>query len=928
MLSKIIGRGLHSFKQIKSPAFKTLKYFCSANSSPDAMYEHVWGNLAAEGQDSMYAAQMLDSWIQNPKSVHHSWDVYFTSLLNQAPQEFSEKIDSIRDRPGQEETYKEIRDTMKILSLFRAFLHRAHEIAQWDPLNLKKTEAQSGVKTAESPPELDYKYFGFTEADLDRQFILRTELTSGFTRQKDVWTLREVYNNLKHYFSEEISYELAHINNIEEQYWLRNKISEIQDIPRTKEEKIRTFKTLSDSEAFTEFCKSKFSTTKRFGIEGVDVGISALDTLAHKSAVTYGVKNIVIGMPHRGRLNTLAIVFEKPLDELLAEFQDNVKELEEKDSWGSTGDVKYHLGTWREREYDNGHKLRLSILANPSHLEAVDPVVLGFVKAQQNFLQDENKEKCVPVVIHGDAAFAGQGIVYETLQFQDLKQYSVGGTIHVVFNNQIGFTTVPRQSRSGIHCTDIMKTTDSPVIHVNADFPELVDKAFELALDYRMKFQKDVAINVVGYRRFGHNELDQPSFTQPLMYSIIQQKKPVYQLYAEKLIKEGTLTEQEVQDIWKQYNQKLEVAYEQSRKKKIDYSKWRSVSWTNISIKKGEAYYQGVNLDLLRQIGEKITSIPEDITPHKQIEKIFQLRKQSISEGVGIDFGTAESLAWATLLIDGYKIRLSGQDVERGTFSHRHAYVFDQNSERKIMPIRNILPSEMVSNITVSNSHLSEYGVLGFEYGYSISDPNTLVMWEAQFGDFANEAQIIIDNFLVSGESKWGIPTALTLLLPHGFDGQGPEHSSARLERFLQLVDDDPIADSKKQVRKFQITNSNIQVCSPSTAANYFHLLRRQIRGDIRKPLIVMSPKRLLRFKGATSRLEDFKEGIRFTRVYPELYENQLVAPEKIRNVVLCNGQLYYDLLEGRDAKKVNDVALLRIEQLAPFPYELSLIHI
>ena len=623
---------------------------------------------------------------------------------------------------------------------------------------------------------------------------------------------------------------------------------------KTPEEKLRIFDTLAQNEHFSLFLKNTFSTSKRFGIEGSDTFISGLQALVDEAAKDK-VEHILFGMAHRGRLNTLATVFKKPVEQIFAEFQE-IK-AEGRNVWGDSGDVKYHLGTTQDKVFPDGHTVRLSILANPSHLESVNPVVSGKTRAFQDFDQDAKKEKVIGVLIHGDAALAGQGVVYESLQFQDLRGYTVGGIIHIVINNQIGFTTTPREARSSLYCTDIAKAIGAPIFHVNGDDPEAVDTVMKLAVQYRKKFKKDVFIDIYGYRRYGHNELDQPAFTQPLMYQIIGKIPPIYEKYAQQLIAEGIITPEQKKDKENEIMAKFKKSYEASKKQQLDKQAWVSKPWESMiqSGYFGKLKDTGVTLDVLKGIGKQITAFPSTFKPHPQIAKIFQARGQSIEKGEGIDFATAESLAFATLIYEGYGVRVSGQDVKRGTFSHRHAAVYDQDTNVSYMPLKDYCdkvkkgPSSIFS---INNSSLSEFGVLGFEYGYSIANSNVLVCWEGQFGDFANGAQVIIDNYITSGEYKWGIQSGLTMLLPHGMDGQGPEHSSANMYRYLQAMDDDVdvVNPSRLDRVRRQIMESNMQIVYCSTPANYFHVLRRQMRRTFRKPLIAFVSKSLLRFKG------------------------------------------------------------------------------
>ena len=599
-------------------------------------------------------------------------------------------------------------------------------------------------------------------------------------------------------------------------------------------------------------------------------------------------------MAHRGRLSALANVLDKPLEKIFAEFQENV---DKEDSWGNSGDVKYHLGSTKEKNI-NGHKVRLSIIPNPSHLEAVNPVVMGHVKAVEDALQ--NDEGSLGVLIHGDAALAGQGIVYEGLQMSYLDHYNINGVIHIVANNQIGFTTTPAEARSGLYCTNVAKAIQAPIIHVNADNPEKVNQVIKLAVDYRQKFKKDIFIDIIGYRRYGHNEQDQPAFTQPMMYQTIGQRSTCYHLYADKLIKEGVVTEEQVKQIWGEEVGKVSSAYAESQKSTFNISKWRMPTYHSVVDYTRLGYIKRTGLDKeeIHEIGKKVTAVPETVTMNPVIKKIYAQRAKSIESGEGIDFATAESLAFGSLLMDGFNVRLSGQDVERGTFSHRHAVVVDQESENKYVPLHSLLKDDEKGRFQIENSFLSEYAAMGFEYGYALTNPNTLTIWEAQFGDFANGSQIIIDNYVTSGESKWAIQNGLVINLPHGMDGQGPEHSSGRMERYLQMMNDswtDLYRNGKLAVNPRALRQSNMSVICCSTASNLFHAMRRQMRRDYRKPLINFVNKKLLKFRDSCSTLADLNADH-----FDTVIDDTSVQPEEVTKVVLLYGQAYYSALEKR----------------------------
>jgi 2-oxoglutarate dehydrogenase E1 component len=630
-----------------------------------------------------------------------------------------------------------------------------------------------------------------------------------------------------------------------------------------------------------------------------------------------------MGMPHRGRLNVLSNVVRKPNESIFCEFsgtnEPNVAE--------GSGDVKYHLGMNYDRPTPSGKRVHLSLVANPSHLEAVNPVVEGKTRALQFYADDKDRSKAMALLLHGDASFAGQGVVYETLGLSELPNYATGGTVHIVVNNQIGFTTDPRFSRSTPYCSDVAKTVGAPIIHVNGDDVEAVVYACELAADWRQTFKKDIVVDIVCYRRHGHNEIDQPSFTQPRMYQTIKKQIPVLDKYCAQLQAEGTLTEVEIEENKKRVWNLLEESYVKSKDYKSEPKDWVSSSWHGIKSPKQlaaevvAARDTAVTIDTLKHIGTKVSGFPEGFSIHPLLKRIMNARFKTIDEKEGVDWATAEALAFGSLLLEKTHVRLSGQDVERGTFSQRHAVLHDQTNEKTYIPLNDLSSDQAMFSVT--NSHLSEFGVLGFELGYSLVSPNSLVIWEAQFGDFANTAQVIIDQFIASGERKWLQRSGIVLSLPHGFDGQGPEHSSSRIERFLQLCDEDPYKFPNEAELARQHQDCNMQVCYPSTPANYFHVLRRQIHRAFRKPLIVPFSKSLLRHPMAKSSLAEMSEGSRYLRIIPETFPDLLLPADQIRTVVFCSGQVYYSLVKAREVNSVKDVAIVRVEQLNPFPYDL-----
>jgi 2-oxoglutarate dehydrogenase E1 component len=664
-------------------------------------------------------------------------------------------------------------------------------------------------------------------------------------------------------------------------------------------EKKAILQQLIEAEGFETFCQKRYVGTKRFGLEGGEVTIPALHTVIMTAAAA-GVKEVAIGMPHRGRLNTLVNIVKKPFTQVFSEF--GGESFKPDDVQGS-GDVKYHLGTSTDLDV-NGQAIHLSLQPNPSHLEAVDPVVVGKVRARQDMYGDTRTRRTVMgVLMHGDAAFAGQGLVYEQLAMSQLIGYRTGGTVHIVVNNQIGFTTVPAHAYSGLYCTDVAKCVQSPILHVNGDNPEAVVWCARMATEFRMEFGVDIVLDIVCYRRHGHNETDEPAFTQPIMYRAIRDMKTTRTLYGEKLIAEGVLSEDEAKGMWDAFNQTLEDAYKGAQSFKVNKADWLEGHWSGLQQPESQSEWTedptDVAPDVLKAVGAALARVPEGFDLNPKIARQLEAKRVAIETGEGIDWSTGEALAFGTLLVEGHRVRLSGEDVQRGTFSQRHAVLIDQTNQNEYVPVNNVTPDQ--AKIEIYNSLLSEQGVLGFEYGYTLADPRTLVLWEAQFGDFANGAQVIIDQFLASGETKWLRMSGLTLLLPHGYEGQGPEHSSARMERYLQLC-----------------AERNMTVGNITTPANYFHALRRQLKRNFRKPLVLMTPKSLLRHKLAVSTLAEFATGSRFRTVIGET--DTIAAGEQVKRVVLCSGKIYYDLLAERREKGVNDVALVRVEQVYPFP--------
>ena len=768
--------------------------------------------------------------------------------------------------------------------MIRAYRDRGHLNADLDPL---------GLAGREPHPELDPAYYGFTEADFDRPILLDRALGP------ESMTMREIVAALQSIYCAQIGYEYMHIQHPHIRQWLQLRVEAPERRQKySPDSKRGILRELIAAETFERFLAVKYTGTKRFGVDGAESLIPALESIVNRAAQN-GVEEIVIGMPHRGRLNVLANVLKKPVRAILSEFA-GVPAVPG-DVQGS-GDVKYHQGTSADREV-NGRSIHVSLTANPSHLEAVNPVVNGKVRAKQTQRGDEEERmRVMGLLMHGDAAFAGQGIVAECFGLSELRGYKTGGTIHVIVNNHIGFTTSPNFSRSSPYPSDVAKGVQAPILHVNGDHPESVTHAAKIAVDYRHKFGKDVVLDIFCYRRLGHNEGDEPSFTQPIMYRKIARHPPTRQLYAEHLASEGILTIEEADADVANFHAELEAEYEAAKSYRPNKADWLEGKWAGIHRAHGGARRgkTAVPVKVLRQIGEGLTRYPESFNLHPTLKRVIARRKTAMETGEGLDWAAAEALAFGSLLLEGFPVRLSGQDSGRGTFSHRHSVFVDQQDEARHIPLNHL--GQKQAPFEVLDSMLSEVAVLGFEYGYSLSEPNALVLWEAQFGDFANGAQVIIDQFLAPAESKWLRMSGLVLLLPHGQEGQGPEHSSARMERYLQLCAED-----------------NLQVINPTTPASYFHALRRQMHRDFRKPLIVMAPKSLLRHKRAVSGYGDLSGDRTFHRV---LWDNHtsLKADGAIRCVVLCSGKVYYDLLETKEERGIDDVYVLRLEQLYPFP--------
>ncbi|WP_034999522.1 2-oxoglutarate dehydrogenase E1 component [Beijerinckia mobilis] len=891
------------------------------------------------GGNAVYVDHLYDSYLKNPASVDPEWREFFAAMNDErrsvevtasgpawkkpnwpvvangelvsaldgnwalTEKAIGDKLKAKTEAKGEAkgegkaissaDIERATRDSVRALMMIRAYRMRGHLHANLDPL---------GIAPPKDHEELHPATYGFSETDYDRKIFIDNVLGLEFA------SINEMLPILRRTYCDTIGFEFMHISDPVEKAWMQERIEGPgKEISFTQEGKRAILQKLVEAEGFEKFLDVKYTGTKRFGLDGGEAMVPALEQIIKRGGAL-GVKEIVLGMAHRGRLNVLSQVMGKPHRAIFHEFKGG--SFKPDDVEGS-GDVKYHLGASSDRDFDN-NKVHLSLTANPSHLEIVDPVVLGKVRAKQDQYNDVvERTQILPLLIHGDAAFAGQGVIAECFGLSGLKGHRTGGSVHFIINNQIGFTTYPRFSRSSPYPSDVAKMIEAPIIHVNGDDPEAVVYAAKIAIEFRQKFHKPVVIDMFCYRRFGHNEGDEPGFTQPVMYKEIRSHKTTLELYTDKLVRENLVTEGEVEKLKNDWRQRLEAEFEAGQAFQPNKADWLDGRWAGLKpALDGEDDRRGrtgVEIERLKEIGERLVTVPEGFHIHKTIGRLLDNRRKMIETGTNIDWAMGEALAFGTLVDEGHPVRLSGQDSERGTFSQRHSVLIDQETEARYVPLNHIRDEQ--ANYEVINSMLSEEAVLGFEYGYSLAEPNALVLWEAQFGDFANGAQVLFDQFISSGERKWLRMSGLVCLLPHGYEGQGPEHSSARLERYLQLCAED-----------------NMQVANCTTPANYFHILRRQLKRDIRKPLILMTPKSLLRHKRAVSTLEELQVGSSFHRVLLDDAEQgkaekiKLVKDDKIRRVVLCTGKVYYDLFEEREQRGIDDVYLLRVEQLYPFP--------
>ena len=865
-------------------------------ASVDASWQAFFASLA-DRDDAIRAAAAKPSWTSNPTpAARPDWLSALDGLWPAVEAKLGKTIEARAPAAPAADVRAATLDSLRAIMMIRNYRMRGHLRANLDPLGIAMPPGDAS--------ELDPTTYGFTEADYDRPIFL------DYVLGLETSTLREILAIVRRTYGGAVGVQYMHISNPQEKGWLQERIEgRDKEIVFTPQGKVAILKKLIEAEGFEKFLHRRFPGTKRFGLDGGEAAIPALEQIIKRGGAL-GVKDIVLGMPHRGRLNVLAAVMGKPYHVIFHEFQGGTSL--PSDIEGS-GDVKYHMGASSDRSFDD-NTVHLSLTANPSHLEIVNPVVLGKARAKQAFTlretPDAGRTHVLPLLMHGDAAFAGQGVVAECFTLSGLRGFRTGGTVHFIVNNQIGFTTDPRYSRTSPYPSDVALMVEAPIFHANGDDPEAVVYAAKVATEYRQKFGKDVVVDMFCYRRFGHNEGDDPTMTQPLMYAKIKDHPSTRELYSRRLIAEGVATEEDIAGWIGEFDAFLEAEFEAGKTYKADKADWLDGKWAGLTLPGDEERrgQTGVSLQKLVDLGRAITTIPERIDAHKTVRRVIEGRRAAIDSGEGLDWGTAEHLAFATLLDEGIPVRLSGQDSVRGTFTQRHCDLIDQTTEEHYTFLNNIRSGQ--ANFEVIDSALSEEAVLGFEYGFSLADPNTLTLWEAQFGDFVNGAQVVIDQFISSGERKWLRMSGLVMLLPHGYEGQGPEHSSARLERFLQSCAED-----------------NMQVLNCSTPANYFHALRRQMHREFRKPLVVMTPKSLLRHKKAVSNLADLAEGSSFHRVMVDGAEAgcdvggvTLQPDDKITRVIICSGKVYFDLVDARAKTGRDDVYILRLEQFYPWP--------
>lgn len=837
-----------------------------------------------------YVLALYKRYRDGDKSISSDWKEYFRDLdhkessVTAVAKNSQQELDNLLLASNADQLLQSTRRALlqsQVSHLVNAFRTWGHLAVELDPLNLAQTKY---------PQELNYKQYHISEEDFENGTY------PGNIFNTENLFVKDIFKRLIKTYSSRFGLEFQHLENSNEKNWLANRVEKDSGyIKPTKEHQIDIYNSIAQVAMFEKYLHTKFPGAKRFSIEGGESTITAIEQII-KTSAEYGVEESVLGMSHRGRLSVLTKIMGKAYRAVFSEFADGTFFSE---SLGIQGDVKYHLGASSKLKINNKN-FHVSLTHNPSHLEAVSSVVLGRVRAKQECIQDQEHDKVMAILLHGDAAFSGQGSVMETLVLSNMNAYSTGGTIHIITNNQIGFTTNANASRSGTYCTDVAKMIDAPVFHVNGNDPEAVAYVAGIASQYRQKFKKDIFIDIVCYRKFGHNEGDEPMFTQPVVYERVNKMESLSKVYGERLLKENILTFQQVNQSQKKFKSFLDDELLESKTYRSQNPDWLKGIWKGFSDSTDDAednIMTSIPVTIINMLVNKLSTIPNNFTAHTKIARIYGQRKKMLQSGLSIDWGMGETLAYAALLHDGYHVRITGQDVERGTFSHRHAVIHDQKTNAKFIPLSGLNESE-AGTFRIHNSTLSEFAVLGFEYGYSLSSPKTLVIWEAQFGDFANGAQVIIDQFIASGKTKWMRMSGLVMLLPHGYEGQGPEHSSARVERFLQLC-----------------ANDNMTVANCTTPASFFHLLRRQMFRTFRTPLIVMTPKSLLRHKLAVSVLEDFTGDLCFQKI---IKDDLLVS--NVKKVIFCSGKIYYDLLKYRQDFQLDNVALIRLEQLYPFP--------
>jgi 2-oxoglutarate dehydrogenase E1 component len=840
------------------------------------------------GSNAVFLEELHRLYLSDPKLVDQTWRDYFQNIEDGNVQQKTTKSTSTVITSVQMNQNHEIAlessdavNTLKARNMIEAYRKYGHLLVKLDPLNLEVVKTKSELR-------LNIEDFGFVSSQMNTVLGISNEFFGINT-----CTLRELIDLLDRTYAYDIGVEFDHVANEEEKSWFFSQVEKgVNSLNSSADDKKNLLRDLVEIEGFEQYLHTKFPGAKRFSVEGGDTAVVAIDRAIDMS-IMHGVEDIVIGMAHRGRLNTLAKVMGKPYKAIIAGF---ITGSVMPDNLGISGDVKYHIGYSSDR-VRGASKVHLSMAYNPSHLEAVNPVVAGKVRAKQDIIKDVSRKKVMGILVHGDSAFCGQGVVAEGLSMSDLEAYNIGGIVHFVINNQVGFTANSGATRSSRYSTEFAKIINSPILHVNGDNVEAVIRATNIAVNYKHKFGRDVVVEIVCYRKYGHNEGDEPMYTQGVMYSVIKQKQSPATLYANSLLASSVIDQNHLTSVKEQFKSKLDGEYEQAKTYQPK-AQFLEGLWSGYTRSVDKILSTGVNINTLKELGIKLCQVPKDFALNPKLEKLFESRKETLKQNKPIDWATAELLAYASLLSSGTPIRFTGQDSGRGTFSHRHAVLHSQVDDSTYIPLNNLSKSQ--ANLEIADSNLSEYAVLGFEYGYSLVSPQNLVIWEAQFGDFSNGAQIMFDQFISSSESKWLRMSGLVVLLPHGFEGQGPEHSSARLERFLQLSAED-----------------NIQVAYPTTPASFFHLLRRQLYSNTRKPLIVMSPKSLLRHRMVVSDLDQFSENTKFIPIIDEI--DSAIDPKSVKHVVICSGKVYYDLLEKRAEKKIIDVAIIRFEQLYPF---------